>query len=153
MKYFFNRKLIPPRFAAIAVPETQAAQWASEFDKANQTTTFQVEHADDGSVLHLRFSRYLPLRMVVWTLPSNYALNVTLRNDSKHVDVYVDHAGDKSKVLVDMCEPCHLCEPAAKTSYLSQGMLMNYNTKTCVTVLRNDSIVLAPCGSKVCVCA
>lgn len=149
MKYFFNRKLIPPRYAAIAVPESQAAQWVGELSKANQTTTFQIEHVDDGSIVHLRFSRYLPVRLAVWALPSGFNLNVTLRNDSKHVNVFVDSTGDKNKDLEGMCETCDLCEPAAKAAHMSQGMLMNYNTKTCVTVLKSDSIVLAPCGSKV----
>jgi hypothetical protein len=108
------------RYAAIAVPVNQSSSWMSALRRANLTTTFVTEHQDDGSVIHLLFSRHLPLRLVVWPLPDSFALNVTMSNDTKHVDVLVHGNNNDTSFLTSLCDNCETCEPAARAAHFNQ---------------------------------
>ena len=79
--YMHRRKALPPLFGAIAVDEAEVVRWVHVLGQARATTTFVLEHdATDGSLAHLRYSRSLDVRVLIYVLPrpiSTY--NITKR--------------------------------------------------------------------------
>ena len=138
LRFLYNRKQLPPLYAAIAVPEPQATAWLSELKEAHHTSTFVLEHHSDGSAVHMRFSHLSPVRLVVWKLPTKFELKTKDHaKDSTHVEVMAAVNGENSDYLMHMCDTCELCEPTPKARVLFQGALVNTNTRLCVDVSYN----------------
>ena len=134
IRYLFNRKAMPPHYAAIAIRAADVPAWLAELQRAPQTTTFVLRtRTDDGSVAHLQFSRVSPIRLTVWKLPPAFDLKTVVKaKDSTHVDAAVLVNGDKNDYLLHMCDACELCHPTPTTRTLFEGALVNENTKHCL---------------------
>ena len=150
LRYAFNRKQLPPHYAAVAVRSKDAEIWLSQLQLASKISTFVVEHQEDGSMVHVRFSRYSNVRLVVWQIPAAVVLKTkTLTNDTKHVDVMVAAEGVHNDYLLHICETCDQCQATPKVAAFYNSSTMNYNTGTCLDISNRMGFRLFSCHNLV----
>ena len=65
---FMLEKRDTPMHGAVAVPKAQAVAWLEALRRSNETTTFEIVEADDGSLAHIKYSRLSNIRLVALIL-------------------------------------------------------------------------------------
>jgi hypothetical protein len=135
-----------PVYGSIVVPQSERARWLMVLRRSSEHSTFRVVVEDDGSVVHLQYSEYNSVRLVVWSgdveptvktvagAYGRYNASVPVMVSGSHLDA----AG--------LCSRCTKC-PAARLEAWSQGQLKNEHTGACLRRAGSSSGVgLEDCG-------
>ena len=131
---------VPPSYAAVAVPHTEATTWLQSLQSMHQTSTFVMEQHGDGSLAHIVYSRYSTTRLVLWSLDGIWPAHVQSMRFGGHGN-FSAVAADNGRYdeLVGLCKACGLCEPMrhANTT-MPGGRLQNVGTGLCVEASSKD---------------
>ena len=151
-RYALGQLTVPPSYAAIAIRADDETKWLQELAKASLTTTFFLDSAGDGSVLHLRFSRYSTTRLVVWRLPAAIRALETapFKYPEVAVPVNVVPAGvDYHDDIINLCKSCAQC-PKHREFVLSGTLSSQARPHMCMDTPATGTIALYACHYGVC---
>jgi hypothetical protein len=150
LAYVSSDRKTPPLYGAIAIPAGDSTKWLALFDSFKYTSTYVVEHPEDGSFAHLRYSRVNPCVIAIFTVPSTLVLNnITNVGHGAYSNLPL-HTGspEDMSLLENVCRSCERC-PEYKDPKKISGRLRNELSNRCVE-RSGERIQLSGCSEKVC---
>ena len=135
-----------PMYGAVAVPASQEASWIAKLSKHAQTTTYRIERANaSGAIVHVRYSHYSPVLISVWRAPSTVFAHAGRAAYGQPAESPISVSVSRDAVSVSgLCDACRECEGTRRDPW-QRGVLMNINTRTCLTRSDGEQAVLREC--------
>jgi hypothetical protein len=145
-RYVHKLEQTPPSYMAIAVKPTDSALWKNAIKAALPTTTFVYSEHNDGSLLHLQYSRHNNVTLVVYATPVEFQFDKQVLKFGEF-DVPV-HKKSSSIELSNLCDTCSTCNKTPRGP-IFWGQIHNYASKLCLGI-KGQTPALLPCSSDVC---
>ena len=149
VKYLTRHSPTIPMHGSIGVPSSSVPAWRSLLTRLASTSTFFLEqHLEDGSLVHVRYSRHSNVRLVFWAV--DVAPDATIEWLPYGIDAVVQPMlRHPPTQLVGLCQLCQACaEPRMEAAF--SGFVRNLHSGRCLDRSPGDSPRLNACNATVC---
>ncbi len=150
LEFLRNPTYILPRTLYVGIPGDETQKWLQLLHTLSRTTTFHLEHHEDGSLSHVRYSRHSLTRMVMWSVPLVHAGSQVLMVPYKKSKAYAPMLAAPLNTTIDydginaMCSLCQHCEKPRKEDI--SGLLKNFHNGLCLTRGFDVPLEFQPCS-------
>jgi hypothetical protein len=136
-------------YGSIVVRQDDVLEWVSVLKSAPEHSTFRLHRESDGSVVHMQYSEYNSVRLVVWSEEIEVTAQTAWQTYGRY-NVLVPVLSGSSVDVTALCGECSRC-PAARREPWQQGRLMNVHTGGCLQQAgASNKTELAECAMVCC---